>query len=55
LDSKIQQGGDEETRVVCFNAEYQGQLKQKEQSKSPCRLTNVSPQKQRYSEGMDLK
>ncbi|CAB4028847.1 Hypothetical predicted protein [Paramuricea clavata] len=39
FDFKMQQG-DEETRVVCFNAEYQGQLRQKEQSKSPCRLTN---------------
>ena len=55
FDFKIQQGGDEETRVVCFNAEYQGQLRQKEQSKSPCRLTNVSPQKRRYSEGTEFK
>lgn len=49
------QQADEETRVVCFNAEYQGQLRQKEQSKSPCLLTNVSPQKRRYSEGTEFK
>ena len=54
FEFKIQEG-DEETRVVCFNAEYQGQVRQKEQSKSPCHLTNVSPQKRHYSEGTEFK
>ena len=54
FDFKVQEGS-EETRVICFNADFQGEVKEKEQSKWPCRITNVSPQKRRFAEGMEYK
>ena len=54
FDFKIQEA-DDETRVVCFNADCQGEVKDKEQCKRPCLLTNVSPQKRRFAEGMEYK
>ena len=39
---------DEKHRVVCFHPDKRDDLKQKEESKSPVRILNVSPQKRKF-------
>lgn len=51
----ILQEGDEERRVVCFNANKHDEVKQQEKSKLPVHLSNMSPQKRRYGEGIEYK
>ena len=51
----ILQEGDEERRVVCFNANKHEEVKQQEKSKLPTNLSNISPQKRRYGEGIEYK
>jgi len=49
------QENEEETRVICFSAEKRDELKRKEEAKLPTCLTNVSPQKRRFGEGIEYK
>ena len=49
------QENDEKTRVVCFNTENKVELKRREQHKLPTCLTSISPQKKRYSDGVEYK
>ena len=51
----ILQEGDEERRVVCFNANKHDEVKQQEKSKLPVHLSNMRPHKRRYGEGMEYK
>ena len=51
----ILQEGDEERQVVCFNANKHDEVKQQEKSKLPVQLSNMSPQKRRYGEGIEYK
>ena len=51
----ILQEGDEERRVVCFNANKHDEVKQQERSKLPVQLSNMSLQKRRYGEGIEYK
>jgi hypothetical protein len=53
FDFKLQEA-DGETRVVCIYAE-QDEFKDKEQSRRPVCLSNVSWQKRTYTEGMEYK
>ena len=51
----ILQEGDGERRVVCFNVNKHDEVKQQERSKLPVQLSNMSPQKLRYGEGIECK
>ena len=51
----ILQEGDEERRVVCFNANKHDEVKQQEKSQIPVHLSNISPQRRRHGEGIEYK
>ena len=54
FDFKLQQGQDE-TRVVCFNAERGDEVKEKEECKIPVALTNVSRSKRKYTDQVEYR
>ena len=54
FDFKLQQGQDQ-TRVVCFNAERRDEVKEKEECKIPVTLTNVSPNKRKYTDQVEYR
>ena len=47
FDFKVQER-EETKRVICFSSDKRDQLKEKENSKTPVTLMNVSPQKRKY-------
>ena len=47
FDFKVQER-EEIKRVICFSPDKRDQLKEKENSKTPVTLINVSPQKRKY-------
>ena len=51
----ILQEGDEERRVVCFNANKHNEVKHQERSKLPVQLSHMSLQKRTYGEGIKYK
>ena len=54
FDFKVQQDGCQK-RVVCYNANRRTDLKERQTSKSPTRLVNVSPQKRSISNELEFK
>ena len=49
------QEADQETRVVCFSPNKRDELKEKEKSKFPVHMSNTSPQKRRFAEGVEYR
>lgn len=54
FDFTIQEAS-QETRVICFSPNKREEFKEKEQSKLPVQLTNMSPQKRRNAEEIEYK
>ena len=49
FEFKLQETESQFTRVACFSPEKRHAIREKQESKQPIRLVNVSPQKRKYS------